>query len=111
MDEELVGTRDPAREGGFSDSSSSEEDSSSEIDSEDDAEAELAEQTAGQEQTEDIPLGDALILSRVNRHFRLLSIPFIFKRVKIVESDQGGAETHATLEQLDQNDDILDVTE
>lgn len=53
-EEELVGKRDPARDGGFSDSegglTSEEEDS--------DVEAELAEETAGQEQTEDIPMGD-----------------------------------------------------
>lgn len=46
--------RDPAREGGFSDSSSSEEDSEDESDDE----AELAEETAGQEQSEEIPMGE-----------------------------------------------------
>lgn len=49
--------RDPARDGGFSGSSSSEdEDETSEDDSE--AEVDLAEETAGQEQTETIPLGE-----------------------------------------------------
>lgn len=54
-DEELVGLRDPARQGGFSESSS-EEESSEEEGSGD--EAELAEETAGQEQTERIPMGE-----------------------------------------------------
>ncbi|KAK5121507.1 hypothetical protein LTR85_005340 [Meristemomyces frigidus] len=53
-DEELVEKRDPARDGGFSDS---EEESTSEEEASD-IEAELAEETAGQEQTEDIPMGD-----------------------------------------------------
>lgn len=55
-DEALVEKRDPAREGGFSESSS--EGSSSEEHSELDDEEELAEATAGQEQTEDIPMGE-----------------------------------------------------
>ncbi|KAI6887049.1 hypothetical protein KC360_g1766 [Hortaea werneckii] len=54
-EEEIVERRDPAREGGFS-ASESEEESSSEEES--DEEADLAEDTAGQEQTEDIPLGE-----------------------------------------------------
>ena len=55
-DEQLVGKKkDPAREGGFSDYGSEEDDSSDE-DSED--EEELAEETAGQEQTEEIPMGE-----------------------------------------------------
>lgn len=45
---------DPARQGGF-ESSSSEEDTS---DENSEVEAELAEETAGQEQTEDVPLGE-----------------------------------------------------
>lgn len=53
-DEALVEKRDPARDGGFSESSSEEESS----DEEDDVEAELAEETAGQEQTESIPMGE-----------------------------------------------------
>ena len=55
VDEELVERKDPAREGGFSDSSSEEENAS---DEESEDEAELAEETAGQEQTEDIPMGE-----------------------------------------------------
>lgn len=55
-DEELVTKRDPAREGGFSESESSEEETSDEEES--DEEAALAEDTAGQEQTEDIPEGE-----------------------------------------------------
>ncbi|CAK4030388.1 pre-rRNA-processing ESF1 [Lecanosticta acicola] len=55
-DEQLVTRRDPAREGGFSESESSEEETSDEEES--DSEAELAEDTAGQEQTEDIPMGE-----------------------------------------------------
>ncbi|KAK0321309.1 pre-rRNA-processing protein esf1 [Friedmanniomyces endolithicus] len=54
-DEELVGKKDPARNG-FSESSSEEEGTSDEEDSE--VEAELAEETAGGEQTEDIPEGE-----------------------------------------------------
>ncbi|KAK3616436.1 pre-rRNA-processing protein esf1 [Elasticomyces elasticus] len=53
-DEEVAGKRDPARDG-FSESSS-EEDSSEEEES--DVEAELADETAGGEQTEDIPEGE-----------------------------------------------------
>jgi hypothetical protein len=49
--------RDPARQGGFADQSSSEEESSEEED-ESEAEIELAELTAGQEQDEEIPMGD-----------------------------------------------------
>lgn len=56
-DEELVEKRDPARDGGFSESSSSEEETSEE-ESEDDEEADLADDTAGAEQTEDIPMGE-----------------------------------------------------
>nr|POE72253.1 pre-rrna-processing protein esf1 [Quercus suber] len=49
--------RDPARDGGFSGSSSEESDATSgEEDSE--AEVDLAEETAGQEQIESIPMGD-----------------------------------------------------
>lgn len=55
-DEELVERRDPARDGGFSDSSSEEDDSSSGEESED--EAKLAEETAGREQTESVPMGE-----------------------------------------------------
>ena len=47
-------TRDAAREGGFSESSSEESTSEDESDSE----AELAEETAGIEQTEDVPMGE-----------------------------------------------------
>ncbi|KAK1078970.1 pre-rRNA-processing protein esf1 [Friedmanniomyces endolithicus] len=54
-DEELVGKKDPARDG-FSESSSEEEGTSDGEDSE--VEAELAEETAGGEQTEDIPEGE-----------------------------------------------------
>ncbi|KAI7332350.1 hypothetical protein KC315_g4704, partial [Hortaea werneckii] len=54
-EKERVERRDPAREGGFSASESEEENSSEE---ESDEEADLAEDTAGQEQTEDIPLGE-----------------------------------------------------
>lgn len=54
-DEELIGEKDIAREG-FSESSSEEESSEEEEESED--EAELAEETAGQEQEEDIPMGE-----------------------------------------------------
>ncbi|KAK4900623.1 pre-rRNA-processing protein esf1 [Elasticomyces elasticus] len=53
-DEDVAGKRDPARDG-FSESSS-EEDSSEEEES--DVEAELADETAGGEQTEDIPEGE-----------------------------------------------------
>ncbi|KAK5716066.1 pre-rRNA-processing protein esf1 [Elasticomyces elasticus] len=53
-DEEVAGKRDPARDG-FSEPSS-EEDSSEEEES--DVEAELADETAGGEQTEDIPEGE-----------------------------------------------------
>lgn len=56
-DDEVVGPRDPAREG-FSGSESSEEDTSEEEDSESDEEALLAEDTAGQEQTESVPMGE-----------------------------------------------------
>ena len=49
--------RDPARDGGFSDSESSEEESSSEEEESAD-EAALAAETAGQEQQEEIPLGE-----------------------------------------------------
>ncbi|KXS99747.1 hypothetical protein AC578_10407 [Pseudocercospora eumusae] len=56
-DEELVEKRDPARDGGFSESSSSEEETSDE-EEESDEEAELAGDTAGNEQTEDIPMGE-----------------------------------------------------
>lgn len=56
-DEEPVAKRDPAREG-FSGSESSEEETSDEEESESDDEALLAEDTAGQEQTESIPLGE-----------------------------------------------------
>lgn len=56
-DEELVATRDPAREG-FSESESSEEETSDEEESGSDGEALLAEDTAGQEQTESIPMGE-----------------------------------------------------
>ncbi|EME40559.1 hypothetical protein DOTSEDRAFT_74196 [Dothistroma septosporum NZE10] len=55
-DEQSLKTRDPAREG-FFESESSEEETSDEED-EEDKELELAEATAGQEQTEDIPMGD-----------------------------------------------------
>lgn len=55
-DEELVDKRDPARDGGFSESSSEEEGSSSGEESED--EAILAEETAGREQTESVPMGE-----------------------------------------------------
>lgn len=55
LDEETVEKRDPAREGGFSESSS-EEESTSEENSDD--EIELAEETAGQEQIEDVPMGE-----------------------------------------------------
>lgn len=53
-DEELVEKKDVLREG-FSESSSDEESTSEE---ESDEEAELADETAGQEQTEDIPMGE-----------------------------------------------------
>ena len=53
--EELVEKKDLAREG-FSESESEEESTSEEEESDD--EAELAEDTAGQEQTEDIPMGE-----------------------------------------------------
>ncbi|KAK3643364.1 pre-rRNA-processing protein esf1 [Elasticomyces elasticus] len=53
-DEEVAGKRDPARDG-FSESSS-EKDSSEEEES--DVEADLADETAGGEQTEDIPEGE-----------------------------------------------------
>lgn len=61
-DEVPATKRDPAREGGFSDSSS-EEESSEEDDSDLDNEDELAEATAGQEQTEEIPMGE--VTSRI----------------------------------------------
>lgn len=54
-DEELVEKRNIAREG-FSESESDEETSSEEDESED--ELDLADETAGQEQTEDIPMGE-----------------------------------------------------
>lgn len=60
-EEEITKTRDPARDGGFDESSSSEEETSDEEDSdveEADEEADLADATAGQEQTEDIPMGE-----------------------------------------------------
>lgn len=60
-EEEITKTRDPARDGGFDESSSSEEETSDEEDSdveEVDEEADLADATAGQEQTEDIPMGE-----------------------------------------------------
>lgn len=53
--EQALKVKDPAREGGFSESSSDEESSS---ESESEVEAELAAETAGQEQTEDVPTGD-----------------------------------------------------
>ncbi|KAK5731494.1 pre-rRNA-processing protein esf1 [Elasticomyces elasticus] len=53
-DEDIVGKRDPARDG-FAESSSEEESSEEE---ESDVEAELADATAGGEQTEDIPEGE-----------------------------------------------------
>ncbi|KXT07913.1 hypothetical protein AC579_3259 [Pseudocercospora musae] len=56
-DERSVQRRDPARDGGFSGSSSSEEETSDE-EEESDEEAELADDTAGNEQTEDIPMGE-----------------------------------------------------
>nr|POF15007.1 pre-rrna-processing protein esf1 [Quercus suber] len=49
--------RDPARDGGFSESSSDESDASS-ADEDSEAELDLAEDTAGHEQTENIPMGD-----------------------------------------------------
>jgi hypothetical protein len=55
-EEQVVKKRDPARDGGFSESESDEDTSSDEDESE--AEAELAEETAGQEQTESIPMGE-----------------------------------------------------
>ncbi|EMC91985.1 hypothetical protein BAUCODRAFT_117187 [Baudoinia panamericana UAMH 10762] len=54
----VVERRDPAREGGFSGSESEEESTDDEDEQADEVEAELAEETAGQEQTEDIPLGE-----------------------------------------------------
>ncbi|KAK4618145.1 Pre-rRNA-processing protein esf1 [Fulvia fulva] len=54
-EEDSLKERDPARDG-FSESESSEEETSDE--DEEDNELELAEATAGQEQTEDIPMGD-----------------------------------------------------
>ncbi|TKA33783.1 hypothetical protein B0A50_00619 [Salinomyces thailandicus] len=56
IDEELVRRKDPARQGGFSESESEEESTSEEEESDD--EAGLAGDTAGQEQTEDIPMGE-----------------------------------------------------
>ena len=56
-DVESVVRKDPARNAGFSESSSEEESSSAEED-EDAAEAELANETAGHEQTETIETGD-----------------------------------------------------
>jgi hypothetical protein len=50
-----LATKDPARQGGFSESES-EQESTSEEESED--EAELAEETAGHEQREEIPMGE-----------------------------------------------------
>ncbi|KAF2771420.1 hypothetical protein EJ03DRAFT_308744 [Teratosphaeria nubilosa] len=55
--EEVVKKSDPARDGGFS-ASESDEDDSSDDDEESGDEAELAEETAGQEQSESIPMGD-----------------------------------------------------
>jgi hypothetical protein len=55
LDETIVKTKDPAREGGFSESDSEEESTS---DEESEEEAELAEATAGHEQTEEIPMGE-----------------------------------------------------
>ncbi|PIA89536.1 Pre-rRNA-processing protein esf1 [Cercospora beticola] len=64
-EEELVTAKkhDPARDGGFDESSSSEEETSdeeedSDEDEEEDEEAELADATAGHEQTEEIPMGE-----------------------------------------------------
>ncbi|USW56975.1 Putative pre-rRNA-processing protein Esf1 [Septoria linicola] len=62
-EDQTTAKRDPARDGGFDESSSSEEDSSDEDGSDveaagDDDEADLADATAGQEQTEDIPMGE-----------------------------------------------------
>lgn len=54
--EEAVTVRDRAREGGFSESSSEEE--SSDEEEESDEEVELADETAGHEQTEDVPMGE-----------------------------------------------------
>lgn len=56
-EEEIATKRDPARDGGFEESSSSEEESSDDED-ESDEEAELADETAGHEQTEEIPMGE-----------------------------------------------------
>ncbi|KAM0716937.1 hypothetical protein Q7P37_006789 [Cladosporium fusiforme] len=55
-DEEDLAARDPARQGGFDESSSEEETSSEEEDSAD--EDELADATAGGEQTEAVPMGE-----------------------------------------------------
>ncbi|KAK6437764.1 pre-rRNA-processing protein esf1 [Oleoguttula sp. CCFEE 5521] len=49
--------KDPARHGGFSESSS-EEDDDTEEDGQSEDEAMLADETAGREQTEDVPMGD-----------------------------------------------------
>jgi hypothetical protein len=57
-EEQLVGKKDLARDGGFSESSSSEEETSDEEDEEGDEEVELADETAGYEQNEEIPVGD-----------------------------------------------------
>ncbi|KAF2208980.1 hypothetical protein CERZMDRAFT_48196 [Cercospora zeae-maydis SCOH1-5] len=62
-DEVATKKHDPARDGGFDESSSSEEETSEEEgdgeeDEEEDEEAELADATAGHEQTEDIPMGE-----------------------------------------------------
>jgi len=56
VEEEMVKKKDPARDGGFSGSESEEESTSAEEES--DEELELADETAGQEQTEDIPMGE-----------------------------------------------------
>nr|OQO27769.1 hypothetical protein B0A51_04702 [Rachicladosporium sp. CCFEE 5018] len=56
-DEELGGAvKDPARHGGFSESS--DEDDESEEDGQSEDEAMLADETAGREQTEDVPMGE-----------------------------------------------------
>ena len=55
-DEDLVERKDRARQGGFSESESEEESTSDEEESDD--EVELADGTAGGEQTEDIPMGE-----------------------------------------------------
>lgn len=55
-EDEGLTVRDRAREGGFSESSSEEE--SSDEEDESDEEVELADETAGHEQTEDVPMGE-----------------------------------------------------